>query len=128
MNNVQLIGRLGKEPEARTTGGGTSVVNVSLAVSKRIKNGEDQTTWVRLVFWDKLAQVVLQYCRKGSQIAIVGELQARDYLKDGVSRTITEVRVHGLDLLGGKSETRHDSPAREREPGSDDDLDDEIPF
>jgi len=128
MNNVQLIGRLGKDPEARTTGGGTSVVNVSLAVSKRIKNGEDQTTWVRLVFWDKLAQVILQYCRKGSQIAIVGELQARDYLKDGVSRTITEVRVHGLDLLGGKAEGRHDSPAREREPGSDDDLDDEIPF
>lgn len=128
MNNVQLIGRLGKDPEARTTGGGTAVVNVSLAVSKRIKNGEDQTTWVRLVLWDKLAQVVLQYCRKGSQIAIVGELQARDYLKDGVSRTITEVRVHGLDLLGGKSEGRHDSSAREREPGSDDDLDDEIPF
>ena len=128
MNNVQLIGRLGTDPEARTTGGGTAVVNVSLAVSKRIKSGEDQTTWVRLVLWDKLAQVVMQYCRKGSQIAIVGELQARDYLKDGVSRTITEVRVHGLDLLGGKSESRHDSSVREREPGSDDDLDDEIPF
>ena len=89
MNTVHLIGRLGRDPETRNTQGGTPVVNCNLAVGKRIKSGEEQTTWVRLVFWDKLATLVAQYCVKGSQIAIVGELQAREYVKDGESKTIT---------------------------------------
>lgn len=145
MNTVHLIGRLGRDPETRTTQGGTPVVNATLAVGKRIKGGEEQTTWVRLVFWDKLAGIVSQYCTKGSQIAVSGELQVREYVKDGETRSITEVRVHGLDLLGGKSE-RHDAPeprysangdkrpSRSRQPGEDDDkptkydFDDELPF
>lgn len=142
MNIVNLIGRLGRDPESRTTQGGTPVVNATLAVGKRIKGGEEQTTWVRLVFWDKLAGIVDQYCRKGSQIAIVGELQIREYVKDGQTRSITEVRVHSLDLLGGKPERSEGSEprypangekraARSKEPGEDDDreeLNDDIPF
>lgn len=125
MNNVQLIGRLGQEPQTRQTTGGINVVNVSLAVSKRVK-GQDQTTWVRLVFWDKTAQIVANYCKKGDQIAIVGELQTREWVKDGENKSVTEVRVHSLDLLGK-------GPRQEREPGSDDDkretfVDDELPF
>ena len=125
MNNVQLIGRLGQEPESRQTNGGVTVVNASLAVSKRVK-GQDQTTWVRLVFWDKVATIVSNYCKKGDQIAIVGELQTREYIKDNQNRSITEVRVHGLDLLGK-------GPRQEREPGSDDNKheefqDDDLPF
>lgn len=129
MNTVHLIGRLGRDPETRNTQGGTPVVNATLAVGKRIKNGEEQTTWVRLVFWDKLATLVAQYCVKGSQIGIVGELQAREYMKDGESRTITEVRVHSLDLLGKPSGSKP-APRAGREPGEDDDLpfDDEIAF
>jgi len=140
MNTVHLIGRLGRDPESRTTQGGTPVVNATLAVGKRIKGGEEQTTWVRLVFWDKLAGIVAQYCRKGSQLAIVGELQIREYVKDGETRSITEVRVHSMDLLGGKPERSEGSEprqngdqrsARSREPGEDDDreeLNDDIPF
>ena len=147
MNSVHLIGRLGQDPESRETSGGTPVVNASLAVSKRIKGGEEQTLWVRLIFWDRLAGVVSQYCHKGSRIAIVGELQIREYVKNGETKTSTEVRVHSLDLLdpkpsessGYESERSRPSseprrrPARSerapvREPGSDDDLDDDIPF
>lgn len=125
MNNVQLIGRLGQEPQTRQTTGGINVVNASLAVSKRVK-GQDQTTWVRLVFWDKTAQIVANYCKKGDQIAIVGELQTREWVKDGENKRVTEVRVHSLDLLGK-------GPRQEREPGGDDDkretfVDDELPF
>ena len=129
MNTVHLIGRLGRDPETRNTQGGTPVVNATLAVGKRIKGGEEQTTWVRLVFWDKLATLVAQYCVKGSQIGIVGELQAREYVKDGESRIITEVRVHSLDLLGKPSGSKP-APRAGREPGEDDDLpfDDEIAF
>jgi single-strand DNA-binding protein len=126
MNNVQLIGRLGRDPETRQTTGGTAVVNASLAVSKRIK-GQDQVTWVRLVFWDKAATIVSQYCKKGSQIAVVGELQTREYVHDGQNKSITEVRVHNLDLLG-----RGPGAEKQREPGEDDDIggfeDDAIPF
>lgn len=139
MNSVHLIGRLGRDPETRNTQGGTPVVNATLAVGKRIKGGEEQTTWVRLVFWDKLAGIVGQYCRKGSQIAISGELQIREYVKDGESRSITEVRVHSMDLLGGKPERSEGSEPRyppngdkrttkTRELGEDDDLDDDLPF
>lgn len=138
MNTVHLIGRLGRDPETRTTHGGTTVVNATLAVGTRIKGGEEQTTWVRLVFWDKLAGIVSQYCQKGSQIAVSGELQVREYVKDGETRSITEVRVHGLDLLGGKPERNSANgdkrQSRRREPGEDDDkpakydFDDEIPF
>ena len=106
-----------------------------------IKGGEVQTTWVRLVFWDKLAAIVEQYCSKGSQIAIVGELQVREFMKDGNRQTSTEVRVHSLDLLGGKSERSEGSEPRypangdkrssRREPSENDnreDFDDELPF
>lgn len=124
MNNVQLIGRLGQEPQTRQTTGGVNVVNASLAVSKRVK-GQDQTTWVRLVFWDKAATIVSQYVKKGDQIAIVGELQTREWVKDGENKSVTEVRVHSLDLLGK-------GPRQERVTGSDDDrgnfVDDELPF
>jgi single-strand DNA-binding protein len=125
MNNVQLIGRLGQEPQTRQTTGGINVVNASLAVSKRVK-GQDQTTWVRLVFWDKTATIVSQYVKKGDQIAIVGELQTREWVKDGENKSVTEVRVHSLDLLGN-------GPRQDREPRSDDDkretfVDDELPF
>jgi single-strand DNA-binding protein len=142
MNTVHLIGRLGRDPESRESSGGTPVVNCTIAVGKRIKGGEEQTTWVRLVFWDKLAAIVEQYCSKGSQIAIVGELQVREFVKDGNRQTSTEVRVHSLDLLGGKPERSEGSepryPAngdkrssRSREPGENDnreDFDDELPF
>ena len=142
MNTVHLIGRLGRDPESRETSGGTPVVNCLIAVGKRIKGGQEQTTWVRLVFWDKLAGIVGQYCRKGSQIAISGELQIREYVKDGETRSITEVRVHSMDLLGGKpersegSEPRYPPNGDKRatktrgfgegvDPG---DLDDDLPF
>lgn len=125
INVVALTGRLGRDPEVRRTQAGTAVANVSLAVSKRRKEGED-TTWARLIFWDKLAELAEQYLRKGSQIAIRGELQVREYQdKEGQKRTVSEVRVHDLTMLGGKT-AGGEVPAPKARATAD--LDDEIPF
>lgn len=123
INVVALTGRLGRDPEIRRTQAGTAVANVSLAVSKRRKEGED-TTWARLVFWDKLAEIAEQYLRKGSQIAVRGELQVREYQdKAGEKRTVSEVRVHDMNMLG---KAQGEAPALKAQAAAD--LDDEIPF
>ena len=133
LNLVALTGRIGKDPEVRYTGGGTAVANTRMAVSRRRKgkDGErqDDTTWVTLVFWDKLAELVSNYVSKGSQIAVRGELQVRQWDdKQGQKRESTEVRVHDLTLLGGRGTS---SQATVKEGGmapAMDDFDDEIPF
>lgn len=123
INVVALTGRLGRDPEIRRTQAGTAVANVSLAVSKRRKEGED-TTWARLVFWDKLAELAEQYLRKGSQIAVRGELQVREYQdKEGQKRTVSEVRVHDMNMLG---KAQGEAPALKARATAG--LDDEIPF
>jgi len=133
LNLVALTGRIGKDPEVRYTGGGTAVANTRMAVSRRRKgkDGErqDDTTWVTLVFWDKLAELVSNYVAKGSQIAVRGELQVRQWDdKQGQKRESTEIRVHDLTLLGGRGTS---SQATVKEGGmapAMDDFDDEIPF
>ena len=123
INVVALTGRLGRDPEIRRTTAGTAVANVSLAVSKRRKEGED-TTWARLIFWDKLAELAEQYLRKGSQIAVRGELQVREYQdKAGEKRTVSEVRVHDMNMLG-KAQGEAPAPQARATAG----FDDEIPF
>jgi single-strand DNA-binding protein len=135
LNLVALTGRIGKDPEIRYTGGGTAVANTRMAVSRRRKgkDGErqDDTTWVTLVFWDKLAELVSNYVSKGSQIAVRGELQVRqwDDKTTGAKREATEVRVHDLTLLGGRGTSSQASvPEGGMAPAMDDFQDDDIPF
>lgn len=135
LNLVALTGRIGRDPEVRYTAGGTAVANTRLAVGKRrkSKDGErqDDTTWVTLVFWDKLAELAAQYAPKGAQIAVRGELQVRAWEdKEGQKRESTEVRVHDLTLLGGGKERSEEPRYRPNgdKPRVDVDFDDEIPF
>jgi len=134
LNLVALTGRIGKDPEVRYTGGGTAVANTRMAVTRRRKgkDGErqDDITWVTLVFWDKLAELVSNYVAKGSQIAVRGELQVRQWDdKQGQKRESTEVRVHDLTLLGGRG-TSSQATVKEggMAPAMDDFQDDDIPF
>jgi single-strand DNA-binding protein len=104
-----------------------------MAVSRRRKgkDGErqDDTTWVTLVFWDKLAELVSNYVSKGSQIAVRGELQVRQWDdKQGQKRESTEVRVHDLTLLGGRGTSSQASVPEGGMAPAMDDFDDEIPF
>jgi single-strand DNA-binding protein len=105
-----------------------------MAVSRRRKgkDGErqDDTTWVTLVFWDKLAELVSNYVSKGSPIAVRGELQVRqwDDKTTGAKREATEVRVHDLTLLGGRGTSSQASVPEGGMAPAMDDFDDEIPF
>lgn len=135
LNLVALTGRIGRDPEVRYTAGGTAVANTRLAVSRRRKgkDGEraDDTTWVSLIFWDKLAEIASQYATKGAQIAVRGELQVRAWEdKEGQKRESTEVRVHDLTLLGGGKERSEEPRYRPNGDKSrvEPDFDDEIPF
>lgn len=115
MNSITITGRLGRDPEVRTTKDDKKVASGSLAVS----GYKDSTTWFRLTCWEKLADVMGDYCQKGSRILVRGELSLREYeAKDGTTKTSAEVRVAELILLDGKP--RSEEPRKEpvRKPAS----------
>lgn len=105
LNKVQLIGRLGKDPEIRYTQGSEAVANVSLATSEswKDKNGEKQekTEWHNLVFYRRLAEVVGEHLKKGSLIYIEGRITTEKYQKDGEDRYVTKIVVSEMKMLGG---------------------------
>jgi single-strand DNA-binding protein len=105
-NSVQLIGRLGKDPEVKTFGTKKKAA-FSIATTDSYKNSKgekvDDTQWHNLVIWGKLADVASQYLKKGSEVAIEGKLVHRAYETDnGEKRFITEISVNDLVMLGGK--------------------------
>ena len=107
-NKVQLIGNLGKVPEAKKTESGKKLVKFSVATNEIYTNqkGEKvkETQWHNLVAWGKLADVAEKYLNKGSEVAVEGKLVSRDYTdKDGNKKYITEVQVNELLLLGSKA-------------------------
>ena len=108
-NSVQLIGRLGKDPEVRTFDSGKKLASFSIATSETYKNqkGEkvEDTQWHNLVIWGKLADIAGKYLKKGSEIAIEGKLIHRAYeTTNGEKRYITEINVNDLVMLGGKQQ------------------------
>lgn len=109
VNKVILVGRLGRDPETRFTGGGQAVANFTLATDSTYKDrsGERQkkTEWHRIVVWSKLAEICQQYLKKGSLIYIEGRLQTREWEdKSGQKRTTTEIVASEMRMLGGRSE------------------------
>lgn len=112
LNKVQIIGRLGRDPDVRQTSGGISVSNFSLAVDESYKdrdgNKQDKVEWFNLVVWDKsekkglVTSVVIPYLHKGDLIYAEGRLQSRQYEKDDVLKTIVEVNVFSIQMLSTK--------------------------
>ncbi|MGG3628721.1 single-stranded DNA-binding protein [Bacillus licheniformis] len=134
MNNVSLVGRLTRDPELKYTPGGNPVVNFTLAVNRTFTNqqGERQADFINCQAWDKKAENIANYQRKGSLIGVSGRLQTSSYEKDGTRFYKTEVVVETAEFLepknknsGGSQSTRGES----REPtGSVPDVDDDLPF
>ena len=124
MNKAILIGNVGKEPELRKTQSGTSVANFSLATSKKVK-GEDKTEWHRIVAWDKLAEIIEKYLHKGDKVMIEGEIETREYEKDGRKVYTTEIRAWNMEMLGGKPATEPVNPTKNINL---DDIDSGLPF
>lgn len=103
LNRVQLIGRLGRDPESKFTPTGKKVTHFSLAVSNhwKDKNGEtkESTEWVNIEAWGRLGEVCQEYLKKGSLIFLEGRLKTDKYEDKGETRYFTKVVVQTLQFL-----------------------------
>ena len=109
VNKVILVGNLGRDPEMRSFPSGDQVANVTLATTDKWKDkqtGEqrEHTEWHRLVFNGRLAEIVGQYLRKGSQIYVEGSIRTRKWqdAQSGQDRYSTEVRVDQMQMLSSR--------------------------
>lgn len=156
INKVILVGNVGQDPETRYMPNGGAVTNLSLATSETWKDkntGEQQerTEWHRVVFYQRLAEIVAEYVRKGSKIYVEGRLQTRSWEQDGVKRYSTEIIANDMQMLdsrssgdgggswqgggGGQGQAPRNSGGNNSRgqsapppPAMDDNFDDDIPF
>ena len=112
INKVIIVGNLGADPELRTLPNGTSVVNLSIATTEswRDKNNPqggniEKTEWHRVSFFDRAAEVINEYMKKGSKIYVEGSIHTRKYQdKEGNERFFTEIRGRNFEFMGGRGE------------------------
>lgn len=109
LNQVNLIGRLGQDPEVKYLPNGDAVCNLSLATSERWKDkqsGEqkESTEWHRVVLFGKLAEIACQYLSKGTMVYFQGKLKTRQWEKDGEKRYTTEIHANEMKMLGSKDD------------------------
>ena len=129
MNKCILIGNLTKDPEITTTFNGVSVCRFTLAVTRRFANseGERDTDFISIVAWRALADNCHKFIKKGSKVAVVGNIQSRSYdATDGTKRYVTEIVAEEVEFLNTRNA---DGTATERkdevtklEPIDDDSL------
>jgi len=110
VNKVILIGRLGAEPEVKQMANGNPLATINLATSSSYKDNQGQkqekTQWHRVVFFNKLAEIVGQYLHKGSQVYVEGTMEYRDYEDtQGIKRYVSEVKAREMQMLGGKGDS-----------------------
>lgn len=152
LNLCMFIGRLGQDPEIHHLADGKAAANLSLAVGSSWKdqNGQKQekTEWVRVSAFGRLAEIMGEYLRKGSQIHISGRMQTRKWQdNNGQDRYTTEIIANNMQMLGGNAQgqqggqqqggfqgqkQRPQQPAQQQQqshtPGLDDGWDQDIPF
>jgi single-strand DNA-binding protein len=119
VNKVILIGNLGADPEVRYTPGGSAVANITLATSaswrdKQSGEMQERTEWHRVAFFNRLAEIVGEYLRKGSKVYVEGSLRTRKWQdKNGVDRYTTEIianEMHMLDSRGNGAPQSYSQP------------------
>jgi single-strand DNA-binding protein len=142
VNKVILVGNVGKDPETRYLPSGGAVTNLAVATSEQWKDKntgqpQEKTEWHRVVFFNKLAEIVNEYVRKGSKLYIEGSLRTSSWEQDGQTKYATEIVASEMQMLDGK---RDDAPAAPRAPAAArpapaqsrpadfDNFDDDIPF
>jgi single-strand DNA-binding protein len=150
VNKVILIGNLGNDPEIRYTPNGSAVANVSLATSeswrdKQSGEMQDRTEWHRVVFFNRLAEIVGEYLKKGSKIYVEGALRTRKWQdKSGLDRQTTEIIANEMAMLDSRiangsshSNDKSSTPPTKDSNASDtsdisldypDNMSDDIPF
>ena len=106
LNKVILIGRTTRDVDFRRTSSGTAVANFTLAIDNRyvLRDGKPTTDFINCVAWDKTAEIMDRYVKKGTLISVEGRIQTRDYEnKDGNKVYVTEVVCTNMIMLGSKS-------------------------
>jgi single-strand DNA-binding protein len=108
LNRVQLIGRLGRDPETRYTSKGTKVCQFSIAVNRRWRGSEgetkERTDWFNIEAWGRLGETCQEFLSKGRLVFIEGRLQTDQYDKEGEKHYFTKVVASGMQLLDRKPE------------------------
>ncbi len=139
VNKAIIIGRLGADPDIRYTPAGSTVANFNVATNRVWKdkdgNSREDTTWHRIVAWNRLAEIVKEYVKKGHRIYVEGRIQTRSWEdQNGQTRYMTEIVANQIQMLesaGAKEETVADAPDTPDIPPPDDlepSPDDNVPF
>ena len=121
INKVIIVGNLGKDPEMKFTASGAAIANITVATSeswndKQTGEKVEKTEWHRVVAFQRLAEIMGEYLRKGSQVYIEGKLQTRKWQdQDGKDRYTTEVVASQMQMLGGKSSQGSNTPPKPAE-------------
>ena len=119
-NQIVLIGRLGQDPEIRYLQSGAAVCEVSLAVNRTTKgpDGNYVTDWIRCQFWEKKAETLNTYVKKGQMISVTGSLRIESWEKDGQKHSKAFVHVEGFQMLGSKSDGQQQQSQSQAQPQS----------
>ena len=150
VNVAIVMGNVGTDPEVRYAPSGSAITNVSVATTESWKDkqsGEmqERTEWHKVVFYNKLAEIVGQYVRKGSKVYIQGSIRTRKWQdQSGADRYTTEIIASDMQMLdrksdmdmasgGGQSYSSNNRPAQQAAPQQQEapmvsDVDDDIPF
>lgn len=132
MNKCILIGNLTKDPEISTTSNGVSVCRFTLAVTRRYSNseGERDTDFINIVAWRSLADNCHKFIKKGSKVAVVGNIQSRSYdATDGTKRYVTEIVAEEVEFLTTKNADSSDVKDKREDVTKLEPIDDDsLPF
>lgn len=131
LNKVMLIGNAGRDPDLHETASGKKVAHLSLATSRRIGRGEEaeqRTDWHRLTLWDGLADIAVDYIRKGDRLYVEGRLEYDSFEKNGVTIPTVEIVVSELIMLGGSPPALAGAGARTETSFPGGEEDDDLPF
>ena len=141
MNKVFLSGNLTRDPEIKRTPNGKAYTRIGIAVQRRFKNpntGQYDVDFFTLVAWERTAEFIGRYLRKGSRILVEGSLRTSNYEKDGVKHYNTEIWVDNIEFAGAKRTDDSQRGGRDNYgggyQGGNDDLggvpvpDDSVPF
>jgi single-strand DNA-binding protein len=132
VNKVILVGNTGRDPETRYMPSGGAVTNIALATSESWKDKntgqmQERTEWHRVVFFNRLAEIVSEYVRKGSKLYIEGSLRTRSWEQDGITRYSTEIIASEMQMLdsrqggqggqgGGYDDHAYDQSSQQEQP------------
>ncbi len=139
VNKVIILGRVGVDPEVKFMPNGNAVVNLSIATNRKFKNQDtgaydDKTEWHRVVFFNKPAETIGQYVKKGQQLYVEGRLQTRKWQdKDGVEKYATDIISDNFTFIGSKSDASENFSPQNNQTNNDfsnQDIikDEDIPF